>query len=141
MATGKPLIYSSLTITDTGNDTDSVTVDLTLDDNITVSNEVVESLVEGGQTVTDFFNQSMEVMSYDLDLIDGTTNVSAYVQTNSTIADNLANIVLNGESGSVDITIANVRVSAMRPFSDLNRDHVMIKATKSSTTGITVADA
>lgn len=141
MATGKPLIYSSLTITDTGNDTDSVTVDLTLDDNITVSNEVVESLVEGGQTVTDFFNQSMEVMSYDLDLIDGTANVSAYVQTNSTIADNLANIVLNGESGSVDITIANVRVSAMRPFSDLNRDHVMIKATKSSTTGITVADA
>lgn len=141
MATGKPLIYSSLTITDTGNGSNNVTVDLTLDDNITVSNEVVESLVEGGQTVTDFFNQSMEVMSYDLDLIDGTTNVSAYVQTNSTIADNLANIVLNGDSGSVDITIANVRVSAMRPFSDLNRDHVMIKATKSSTTGITVADA
>lgn len=141
MATGKPLIYSSLTITDTGNGSNNVTVDLTLDDNITVSNEVVESLVEGGQTVTDFFNQSMEVMSYDLDLIDGTTNVSAYVQTNSTIAGNLANIVLNGDSGSVDITIANVRVSAMRPFSDLNRDHVMIKATKSSTTGITVADA
>lgn len=141
MATGKPLIYSSLTITDTGNGLNNATVDLTLDDNITVSNEVVESLVEGGQTVTDFFNQSMEVMSYDLDLIDGTTNVSAYVQTNSTIADNLANIVLNGDSGSVDITIANVRVSAMRPFSDLNRDHVMIKATKSSTTGITVADA
>lgn len=141
MATGKPLIYSSLTITDTGNGLNNATVDLTLDDNITVSNEVVESLVEGGQTITDFFNQSMEVMSYDLDLIDGTTNVSAYVQTNSTIAGNLANIVLNGDSGSVDITIANVRVSAMRPFSDLNRDHVMIKATKSSTTGITVADA
>jgi len=141
MATGKPLIYSNLTITDTGNASNNVTVDLTLDDNITVSNEVVESLVEGGQTITDFFNQSMEVMSYDLDLIDGTTNVSAYVQTNSTIADNLANVVLNGESGSVDITIANVRVSAMRPFSDLNRDHVMIKATKSATTGITVADA
>ena len=141
MATGRPLIFESVTIKDFGS-TDNVVVTLTDDENITIGNEPIEVLVEGGQTIQNGFNQELTIIAYDLNSIDGTgTNTGNYIQSNATLTANTANITLDGVAGSVDVAINNVRVTAMRPFNDgLTRDHVMIKATLTATTGISVTN-
>lgn len=141
MANGKPIIPESITISDNGNASNTVTVTLTDDENLTVGNEPLEVLVEGGETILNGFNQSMEVLAYDLGAIDGTTNTTAYLQTNATLPSNTADVVLNGKAGTIDVTINDVRASAVRPFEDLDRDHMRVKVTKTATTGISVTDA
>jgi len=141
MANGLPLIFNSLTITDNGNATNTVTIDLIDDDNITVGNERIESLVDGGETTLDAFDQNMEIITYNMGALDDVANTGAYIQSNSTLTTNTADITLNGKSGSVNVAISDVRVSASRPFNDLNRDHTLIKATVRDTTGISVTDA
>jgi len=141
MANGKPLIFDSLLIADNGNANSNVSIDLLDDDNITVGNERIESLVDGGETTIDAFDQNMEIITYNMGALDDVANTGAFIQSNSTLPSNTADITLNGKSGSVDVAITDVRVSASRPFNDLNRDHTMIKATIRQTSGITVTDA
>ena len=61
MATGKPLIFTGILVSanttnvvGTGN---SATFNLPDDENITITNELEEAIVEGGQTIINAFNQ------------------------------------------------------------------------------------
>lgn len=141
MANGLPLLFESVTIADNGNGASSVTINLVDDDNITIGNEPLETLVEAGESIVDAFDQNMEIITYDLGALDDVANTGAYIQTNSTLTTNTADVTVNGKSGSVDVAITGVRASAIRPFNDLNRDHSRIKVTKRSTSGITVTNA
>ena len=146
MASGKPLIFTGIQIsTSTTDPTAASTFDtfnLTDDENITITNELEEALVEGGQTIVNAFNQGIEAITYDLDVLTSTTNsVDTVIQTDSTLPDARGSIRLIGAVGSVDVDLLDVRISAVRPFQDLRRDHVLIKATLTSTSGISVTDA
>lgn len=143
MATGKPLIFTSLVIgTNTSNALATTTASFELpdDENTTITNEIQEALVEGGQTLLNYFNQGLEIVSYDMTLVDGSSTVTSVIQTNSTVASK-GSILLQGATGSVEVEMNDVRIVASRPFNDLQRDHVLVKVTKSSTSGITVRDA
>lgn len=145
MASGKPLIFTGIQIsTSTTDPTTSSTFDtfnLTDDENITITNELEEALVEGGQTIVNAFNQGIEAITYDLDVLTSTTNsVDTVIQTDSDLKVK-GSIRLIGAVGSVDVDLLDVRISAVRPFQDLRRDHVLIKATLTSTSGISVTDA
>lgn len=145
MASGKPLIFTGIQIsTSTTDPTTASTFDtfnLTDDENITITNELEEALVEGGQTIVNAFNQGIEAITYDLDVLTSTTNsVDTVIQTDSDLKVK-GSIRLIGAVGSVDVDLLDVRISAVRPFQDLRRDHVLIKATLTSTSGISVTDA
>lgn len=145
MASGKPLIFTGIQIsTSTTNPTTASTFDtfdLVDDENITITNELEEALVEGGQTIVNAFNQGIEAITYDLDVLTSIeNNVDDVIQTDSTLKDK-GSIRLIGAVGSVDVDLLDVRISAVRPFQDLRRDHVLIKATLTSTSGISVTDA
>lgn len=145
MATGKPLIFTGILVSanttnvvGTGN---SATFNLPDDENITITNELEEAIVEGGQTIINAFNQGIEAMTYDLNCLDtGNGVVADAIQVNTTIPS-AGSIRLVGATGSANVDILNVRIAASRPFSDLRRDHAMIKATLTSTSGISVSDA
>lgn len=138
---GKPLIFTNALIaTDSGFSVNTSTISLTDDENITIGNEPVEVLVEGGETIKNAFDQEISIISYDVDSL-SETNFTNAVSTNASTIVDPAYIRLQGATGSVNVTISDVRISASRPFNDgLTRDHIMIKATIRSTTGITVAD-
>lgn len=145
MASGKPLIFTGIQISTSTTDPTTAgtfdTFDLIDDENITITNELEEALVEGGQTIVNAFNQGIEAITYDLDVLTSTTDdVNTVIQTDSTLKDK-GSIRLIGAVGSVDVDILNVRISAVRPFQDLRRDHVLIKATLTSASGIIVDDA
>ena len=145
MASGKPLIFTGIQIsTSTTDPTTASTFDtfnLTDDENITITNELEEALVEGGQTIVNAFNQGIEAITYDLDVLTSTTNsVDTVIQTDSDLKVK-GSIRLIGAVGSVDVDLLDVRISTVRPFQDLRRDHVLIKATLTSTSGISVTDA
>lgn len=138
MANGKPLIFTGILVSSNTTNVEGsspVTYDLVDDDNITITNELEEAIVEGGQTIIQAFNQGIEAITYDLDVLS-----DANVSVNSTIVAK-GSIRLIGATGSVNVTILNTRISAMRPLNDLRRDHAMVKATLTSTSGITVTDA
>lgn len=136
MANGKPLIFESFEVlaagasAGTGN-----TYDLVSTDNVTINNEPVTEVVEDSQEIISAFEQGFEIVTFDMDVL-----TDSNVQDDSTIVSE-AQIILNGATGSVDVTIDNIRVTAHRPFQDLSRDHAMVMASKVSTSGITVADA
>ena len=140
MATGKPLIFTNALIaTDSGFTANTSTVDLVDDENITIGNEPIEVVVDAGETIDNGYNQEIILISYNVDLLSETNFTNAVTTNTSTIVD-AAYIRLVGASGSPNVTIDNVRISAHRPFNDgLTRDHIMIKATITSTSGITVA--
>lgn len=145
MASGKPLIFTGIQISTSTTDPATAstfdTFDLVDDENITITNELEEALVEGGQTIVNAFNQGIEAITYDLDVLTSTTNsVDTVIQTDSDLKVK-GSIRLIGAVGSVDVDLLDVRISAVRPFQDLRRDHVLIKATLTSTSGISVADA
>ena len=145
MASGKPLIFTGIQISTSTTDptTGSTfdTFDLVDDENITITNELEEALVEGGQTIVNAFNQGIEAITYDLDVLTSTTNsVDTVIQTDSDLKVK-GSIRLIGAVGSVDVDLLDVRISAVRPFQDLRRDHVLIKATLTSASGISVTDA
>lgn len=139
---GKPLIFESLTITSNDNASNTVTIPLTDDENITIGNEPIEVLVEGGNTIPNAYNRELSIISYDTGVVASNTspNVTTYIQTNVEIPAFKADIVLNGRgTGSTNVSIDNVRVKASRPFNDgLTRDHILIKATIRATTAISV---
>jgi hypothetical protein len=141
----RPLIFTGIQISTSTTDPTTAstfdTFDLIDDENITITNELEESLVEGGQTIVNGFNQGIEAITYDLDVLTSTTNsVNTVIQTDSDLKAK-GSIRLIGAVGSVDVDILNVRISAVRPFQDLRRDHVLIKATLTSKSGISVTDA
>ena len=137
----RPLIFTGIQISD---DDTSVSVgttetfDLIDDENITITNELEEALVEGGQTIVNAFNQGIEAITYDLGVL--SSSLSSVIQTDSTLPNAKGSIRLIGATGSVNVDILGVRISATRPFQDLRRDHVLIKATLTSTSGISVAN-
>lgn len=136
MANGKPIIFESIEILAAGGSAGTGnTYDLVSTDNITINNEPVTEAVEDSQDIISAFEQGFEVVLFDMDVLSDTN-----VQTDSTIVSE-GKIIINGATGSVDVTIDNVRVTAHRPFQDLSRDHAMVQAGKVSTSGITVADA
>ena len=137
----RPLIFTGIQISD---DDTSVsggiteTFDLIDDENITITNEIEEAIVEGGQTIVNAFNQGIEAITYDLGVLSST--VSSVIQTDSNLKAK-GSIRLIGATGSVNVDILGVRISATRPFQDLRRDHVLIKATLTSASDITVGNA
>lgn len=136
MSNGKPLIFESFEVLSAGGTAGTgTTYELVSTDNITINNEPVTETVEDSQDIISAFEQGLEIVTFDLDVL-----TDANVQDDSTIVAE-AKIILNGATGSVDVTIDNVRITAHRPFQDLSRDHAMVMVGKVSMSGITVADA
>lgn len=136
MANGKPLIFESFEVLAAGGSAGTgTTYDLVSTDNITINNEPITETVEDSQDIISAFEQGLEIVTFDMDVL-----TDSNVQDDSTIVAE-AQIILNGATGSVDVTIDNVRITAHRPFQDLSRDHAMVMVGKVSTSGITVADA
>jgi len=138
VADGKPLLFDSFEVLAAGGSAGTGTTYTLVDsDNVTLGNELETAIIEDRQQIINYFNQAIEIISYDVDDVLADSNI----QTDSTIVAE-KKIILNGATGSVDVTIDNVRITAHRPFNDdLTRDHVMVMAQKSATSGISVAAA
>ena len=143
MANGKPLIFTGVKVhtntTDITGTGTNVTFNLPDDENITIGNEPIEVLVEGGQSILNGFDRELNIALYDMNVVDTGNSVASVIQTNSTIASK-GSIQLVGATGAPNITILNVRMSASQPFTDgLTRQHALLKATLRATTEITVS--
>lgn len=136
MANGKPLIWESFEVLAAGASAGTgTTYSLISTDNITINNEPITETVEDSQDIISAFEQGFEIVCFDMDVL-----TDSNVQDDSAIVAE-AQVILNGATGSVDVTIDNVRIIAHRPFQDLSRDHALVQVSKVSTSGITVADA
>lgn len=128
MATGKPKIYDTIEVTAAGGAKASgTTYELPLQDEVNVSQERVEEIVEDGQTVLNALDAEIDVFTYDLDIL-----TDSNVQDDATIVA-AAKIWLYGATGVDDLTLDNVRITAHKDYTTTDRIGARVKATKRST--------
>lgn len=128
MADGKPKIYTEIQITAAGGAKDSGnSYDLPLQDEISTPTEKVTETVEDGQTVLNALDGTIEVFTYNLDVL-----TDSNVQDEATIV-NKAKIWLIGATGTDDLTMDDVRIHAHEDRQTTDRIGARVMATKRAT--------
>ena len=126
MAASKPLIFSSIAISDAGANTNSISYTTHEVDSRELGIEDVETMVDDGQTLIDAYDGSIVVHVFDDAVMS-----DAHVQSNSTPVA-ACRITFTGASGASTVVFDNVRVSARQDFT-LNRVSYRLRATKRTT--------
>lgn len=128
MANGKPQIYTEIQVTAAGGAKDSGTsYELNLPDETITTTETVEQVVEDGQTILNALDGRFEVFTYDLDIL-----TDSNVQDDATTVS-AAKIWLIGATGTDDLTMDNVRITAKEDRQTGDRIGARVVATKRST--------
>jgi len=128
MANGKPAIYIAIQILSAGGAKGSGnSYDLPVQDEISTTTEKVSETVEDGQTVLNALDGTIEVFTYDLDVL-----TDSNVQDDATIV-NKAKILLEGATGTDDLAMDNVRIHAHEDRQTTDRIGARVMATKRAT--------
>ena len=130
MAAGLPQIFTGMTISDTGGTSNAVTYTLNPVDAREIVSELVEDVVDAGDTIIQMLNENVSIVTYD-DAIFSDTRC----QVGSTIPSTRARVVLVAASGALTITVNNVLPRVQRIF-DRDRVGYQLKFSKTATTTI-----
>jgi len=118
MASSKPLIFQSV-------DVGGTTYELIDADNVEISNEIEELMVDNQQSIISGITGSISVPVFDLSV----QNDSAVItDSNVDPATDKTNLTLNGATGSSTVSLSNVYVTAVLKF-DRPNPYVLLKAT------------
>lgn len=131
MATAKPLIFTGVTIEDSGGGSPA-TFETHLMDGREIGIETEESMIDDGQTLVDSYGANISFLIYDLAILSDTR-----VNTDAGTDPVRGRITFNGATGSDDLQLDNVFLNGVRDFSG-NRTAARISCTKRS---VSSADA
>jgi hypothetical protein len=128
MATGKSLIFESVTITNAGGTTSPTTYVLNDMEGFEMVEEALSSEVDARETIQDALDNGATIVFND----DAITS-DARVQYGATIPATKARVVFNGAAGAATVTYDGVRPSIVKDFSG-NRVRYNMTITSRSTT-------
>jgi hypothetical protein len=128
MATGKSLIFESVTISNAGGTSSAATYLLNDMEGFEMVEEALSSEVDARETIQDALDNGATIIFND-DAIAS----DARVQYGATIPATKARIVFNGAAGAATVTYDNVRPSVVKDFSG-NRVRYNLTVTSRATT-------
>lgn len=123
MAITRPLIYDSITIAAAGGASPE-TYDKHLVESATVTLEPTTSMIDDGQTLTDFYDVTFEVGLYEASVL-----ADARVYSNGSSEPVKADISFNRATGGTTLKLESVIINGKRDFSG-NRVQVVLNGSK-----------
>lgn len=123
MAATKPIIYKEIEITDAGG-ANAAQFDKHLVENASVTPTPSTSMVDDGQTLTDFYDVEFQADVYEASLL-----ADARVYSDGGSEPVKADIIFKGAAGSQDLKIESVIINGNHNFEG-NRRAVRITGTK-----------
>jgi hypothetical protein len=123
MAITRPLVFTNVGIGDATGATPNF-YPLHVSESATVTVTPTTDTIDNGQTLTSFYDVSVEFVSFNANVIN-----DARVYNNATATPVLGSILLQGAAGAQNINVTGVYINSERVF-DGNRSGIRIFATK-----------
>jgi hypothetical protein len=125
MAIAKPIIYTGISIADAGG-ANAATFDLHLVESAEVTPEPVTSMVDDGQTLTDYYDVTFAVNLYEMSVLS-----DARVYSDGSAEPIKADITFTGATGADDLTLSGVIINGTQTY-DGNRTQARLHGSKRS---------